>query len=384
MHFEPLFGRRVKGALILFANGHWRIAMLVILIGFGLGSLATWLVLHEPTLDAQEQTAITYPLKEFPFTDSRPARFVVERSASYPLSLTAQGTVTQTSCKVGTLLKSGQIVAQIGGQNVIALATDTPFFRELKRGDKGRDVLSLKFALASLDLMTDRSAESDVFDVDTLHALNQLAASAEKQIAQEKDASHRATSGPNITTFSPENYVWIPQPEMAFTECGTVLGHTHQGGVFANASAGQDTVTVQLPDVTIEGKRQLMLDEAVLSITESGPLREELTQVVLESPSYRALLVGKGENDGTTSEETRNTRDLQGNYQLVQPLVVYQVPPAAIVPNTENSGCVYSDQGNHQVDIVSSSLGLAYIRFRNVEHVPSEVLLSPEWGATCD
>lgn len=406
--------RRVK------VLSNWRSALLVGIASLGLGIVGAWAILHEPAVDQAQAVQSMYPLEPQQYLDTQPASILVDPPQTRGIEIRVSGVVTETNCTEGAVLESGESLATIDGQIVIALATDVPFYRTLSVGDTGADVTSLKRELNRIGYLPKSALVLEKFDSATVQALKELYASASStkssqtaDHASNTDGAKSSTvSSVRLTRFEPENYTWLPSVEVHIAECTAELGKQFQSGDFAQVEYSNPQVSARIPAVAVAGDRTLSLDGLVLAADEDGIVASKDAEALLDSPSYAGALLAKEQGGSAPSAgDTGDPLQLQGQYSLTSPITVYSIPPVSIVPasaeaestaeatdNTASTsaatqasasgpqaslGCVYSATGVHKVSLISSSLGMTYIEFLEGEQVPSEILINPGRDQTC-
>jgi hypothetical protein len=73
---------------------------------------------------------------------------------------------------------------------------------------------------------------------------------------------------------------------------------------------------------------------------------------------------------------------VSGTLRLATPIPVYAVPPSSVLRDASAQVCVLSAGSPIAVEVVSSSLGLSYVRLEG--DPPSAVDVYPTKDATCD
>jgi peptidoglycan hydrolase-like protein with peptidoglycan-binding domain len=81
--------------------------------------------------------------------------------------------VSYLPVRAGQLVRSGQLVAEISGQPIVALNGHLPAYRDLRVGDTGRDVRQLQVSLAALRLLSG-SGVTGVVDAATAGGVRRL------------------------------------------------------------------------------------------------------------------------------------------------------------------------------------------------------------------
>lgn len=367
-------------------TSQWRSLVLVSVGALGLGAGAAWGVLFEPSqgLDVGSPASITYPLKALDYSDGQSADITVRLPQDGSIDVEQTGKITDSRCKTGGTVKSGEVLASVQGAPVIALATSVPFYRSLVIGDSGEDVAALKTALESLGHLKGESVSSNKLDRVTLDALELLNKQALSKAHKEADTAASAVTTQlaqsdikPLKSFDPAGYAWLPQETVTVTECLKALGQTHDGSTFARISTTNPTVTVQFPEVLVDGERTLTFEGVEIAVDGQGIIAPDQVSTITESQSFIVAQL---------QDESAQDLKLQGQYELKQPLTVYAVPPAALKLVTPENGCVFSGTNpgsSHAVKLLSSSLGLTYVQFEQGVQVPKNVVINPLEDQQC-
>lgn len=121
-----------------------------VLLAAGVGLAAGWLAFTPPPAPVEEA-----PLQTVRVTEGELGRTVaVSVSASWPVTTTVlaqgQGTITSLELDPGAQVSAGEALLTVDLRPVLAAQGDIPAFRDLARGDRGRDVAQLQEFLAQL------------------------------------------------------------------------------------------------------------------------------------------------------------------------------------------------------------------------------------------
>lgn len=364
-------------------TSQWRSLVLVSVGALGLGAGAAWGVLFEPSqgLDVGSAASITYPLKALDYSDGQSADITVRLPQDGSIDIEQTGKITDSRCKAGGTVKSGEELASVQGAPVIALATSVPFYRSLVIGDSGEDVAALNAALESLGHLKGESVSSNRLDRATLDSLELLNKQALSKAQKDADTAASAVITQSdikpLKSFDPAGYAWLPQETVTVTECLKALGQTHDGSTFARISTTNPTVTVQFPEVLVDGERTLTIEGVEIAVDGQGNIAPEQVSTITESQSFIVAQL---------QDESAQEVKLQGQYELKQPLTVYAVPPSALKLSGPEGGCVFSDENagsSHAVKLLSSSLGLTYVQFEQGAQVPKSVVINPLEDQQC-
>lgn len=210
------------------------------------------------------------------------------------------GTVTELACPIGTPLSSGTIAFSVDGTPIVAFATSSPLWRDIKVGDQGADVSSLETELEHLRPGTTTS---------------------DGRWGRDDDASYRfllKTLGLNADHSGVQlaELTWIPASAKV-TDCPVSVG--------ASVSAGDDVLllpssplgaTVRLAqDVDPSTPRVMQVGAEVLPLPSDG--------IITDTPTLEAIA---GSSEFARAEPNAPVT-LQFTTKLAAPLEVYAVPP---------------------------------------------------------
>ncbi|HET9517045.1 MAG TPA: peptidoglycan-binding domain-containing protein [Actinoplanes sp.] len=338
-------GRRIAGTAVLAA---------MTLIGTG---SATGFLLR-PASAPQELTAATEvtaaPVGRERLADERTVKVSLRTMAAAPLVVGFAGRVTASACRPGTPLRSGRPVARINATPLIALATTTPLYRDLSRGDRGRDVRALQHELVRLG----RSTATD----------GRYGWSTEQAVRKLQKASGVADPDGKIAHGK---ILWLPAASVTPQSCELVRGASVSAGSTVAKVAPQLTgVSVtSMPANLTAGARRIRL----LGVT--GALRDDGTagdpaflRKVAATREYR-LIQASGKEP-----------DLTATISLHKPVETVKIPPGALFAVDGDTGCVQSGATAYRVTIVGSRLGATLVTLR--EPAPASVALGSAVTAT--
>ena len=258
--------------------------------------------------EAPEPSTVTATVQKGPLASSRTFEGELSREVALAVKAPASSTeggggaeqiVTFLPRKSGDEVDNGQSVIEISGRPVIALEGRFPAFRDIKEGDKGRDVSQLQSALSSLY----GTPVTGTFDARTTADVKRLYAALGYQPAT---VDGEAKVGEEGETTPGPKLVSVPAAELLIAKSlpATVGKVTAQVGLPAKDTlltlvGGAWQVTVPLSD----GPKGLdnLSDEARLTFGE-GPLEEKGTS-----------LLGIGPPPGEDKEKTEENSDPWGN-----------------------------------------------------------------------
>jgi len=302
---------------------------------------------------AQAPKETTYPVSLIDFADQRALSLVPTFSEGASLRATAFGTVTRSACTPGEPLTSGEVAFVVDGKPVVALAADVPFYRDLRWGEKGSDVDSLRRSLAALGYLV--AAEGE-FDQDLFDALSSI------------QETERLASSDGF--FHLTDFMWMPTTVTPIATCEAKVGQNYTAGApFATTTKSLTALTVASTSVqeAVPGERAVQIFGVDVKLPDTGTLTDPSTLAQIASaPEARGkFAAGK---DGESAAISATSR-------LVTPLRVASVPPASVFNIQGNRGCVESGSTTYPVTIAGANLGMSLVTFEGAP--PEDVLLRP-------
>lgn len=264
----------------------------------------------------------------------------------------AEGILTRVDLHVGTMLESGSLVGEVSGQQILALATRRPIYRDLQVGDSGDDVQMIVEEFIRLgylpeDALTDRvtSAVAAVF------------------------AEINSLSGRRSRVLEYRTVAWLPAQQLLVSS--------------AEISVGQPAPAL---GVTI-AKDTPNLASAIVSAPGGGKPTPLASEGFLEVPWAvigidKNMTVAQGDLSLLASGVTPETETIDlASIRLRDPIMVAQLPASAVVTGTDGATCVYgSDMTPHVVEVSSGAVGRATFPIKT--NLPDLVLINP--GAVSD
>lgn len=275
------------------------------------------------------------PVGREELSDERTVKISLRSSTAPPLVVGFGGRVTATSCRAGKALESGEEVARINDVPLIALATEAPLHRGLRRDDEGDDVQALQRELSRLghDVVADGT-----FGPRTTAAVKEL---------QEAAGVDRPSG-----TIDPAKILWLPAPSVVPESCELAPGaYVASGQTYAKVADRLTAIVVEsMPPTAVAGERLI----EVMGV--AGPLNKDGTasdakflRKVSETQEYRLI---------QTSEQTP---ELTAVIALKNRLQTLKVPPGALFGVAGDRGCLQSGPTVHAVRIVGSRLGATLV-----------------------
>jgi hypothetical protein len=293
-----------------------------------------------------------YPVTFVDFADQRTLPLVPAFSEGSELRAAASGVVTSSACVPGQSLSSGKVAFSVDGNAVIAMSADVPFYRDLRWGDAGSDVDSLRRALAALGYSV---GASGAFSKDVFEALSAI-----------QDSEGMAFDDGQ---FHLTDFLWVPPGAAPVESCDAKIGQSYGPGDTFATTARRLTALSLVDDKTelplIAGERRLQVVGVEVVMPTSGVLTDPgaLAQIVASSDAQTEL--ARSEDSGSAS--------ISGKTELIAPLRVASVPATSVFGVQGGRGCVASKDKTYPVTVVGVSLGMSQVTFDG--DPPTEILL---------
>jgi peptidoglycan hydrolase-like protein with peptidoglycan-binding domain len=299
------------------------------------------LPVEPPAALATATPAATVAVTQRSDADDHQVQLALDTGAPRAVVTTRVGTVTASSCTTGGVLRSGVEIARIDDVPVIALATETPLYRDLAIDDRGDDVRGLQQELARLGVPV---------TVDGIVGRGTLRA------AQGFLLTHGFTRD-DLTenTIERSAFAWIPSAETTVRTCTAVVGApVDADGVLVELPAELRSARVeQLPADAMDGARRVVVGSVRAEVDEQG---------VVTGPSELAA-IGALPEYATTVASADGVPSLPASWSLRDPLEVRVVPPTALWDVHEDHACVQPAEGQPLlVEVIGSELGQSFVR----------------------
>jgi peptidoglycan hydrolase-like protein with peptidoglycan-binding domain len=283
------------------------------------------------------------------FTDERGVEATFAVSAPTSITVRTAGTVTGWRCAPGRPLRSGEAALRVDEKPVLLLHTGVPPYRDLGRGDEGRDVRALQRELARLGY---RAGTGGDFDRRTALAVKRLERAA------------GLTDPDGVLALS--ETAWLPSPTVIPTSCDARLGTTlTAGSAIAKLRGRLGAVQVKsMPDGLVAGPRTISLYGVTGPLAGDGTATEAaFLAAVAATPEFRA-----GATAGSSDPAS-------ATIALRKPLDTVKVPPAAVFDLSATRGCIQSGSRVQPVVVVGSALGASLVTLTGPP--PASVDLGP-------
>ncbi|MFJ4295034.1 peptidoglycan-binding protein [Curtobacterium sp. NPDC089689] len=297
-----------------------------------------------PAVLASASAATSVRVTERADADERQVQLALDTGGPRAVVTARTGTVTASACSVGTVLRSGDVVASVDGEPVIALATDVPLWRDLEPDVRGDDVRGLQRAL---NVGGAGLAEDGVFGRGTLRAALRFLADrgVRTDIASEQ-------------TLPRAPFAWVPSAENTVRSCSAVTGApVADGGVLAELPAELRSAHVDsLPVEPVAGARDLTIGSTTVPVDEGGVVSSGSSLAAISAlPEYAATVAS---SDGEPM--------IAATWSLRRPRTVQVVPPTALFAIDGANACVQRTDGRPvRVEVLGSELGQSFVQPRD-------------------
>jgi peptidoglycan hydrolase-like protein with peptidoglycan-binding domain len=325
------------------------VSLLVGIVALAAGALAGLRLADYPTPEtlAPSEGPSTVAVEPRVFDDPRTASVLPITSEEVALASPAEGMVRTTECHVGEPISSGDVVAVVDNRPLVALALQSPPWRDLEVGDKGEDVKDLQGALVALGY---EAPVTGAYDWEMGRAVAKV---------------WGKLGGPaNQTAFPASQVLWLPQESVTPSECGAVVGHRIAvGDPLVRSGGSVEALRVTLPGDRYPGARVASFDSLSVPVGEDG---------VIDDAGFVAAFVGSPEF--VAAQEASDWRNLVAQTSLADPIDVVAVPPSALYTVNGATACVLDSGTALPVEIVASELGQTMV---SGGVLPNRVELSP-------
>ncbi len=292
-----------------------------------------------PTNLAAAAPVTSAPVTAQSYTDEHTVQVGLVTSPASEVTTNRGGRITQDSCRPGTPIASGRVLARLDDRQVIGLHTTMPLYRDLGSGDRGEDVKSLQRELTRLGHPV---AADGRYGWATRQAV----------IALEKAAGDDDPDG----SLSLGSVAWIPAARITPASCQAALGQTvATGDPLATISGTLTAVTVpNPPSGRAAGQRTITLFGATTRLPASGPITEK---------KFLAHVAASGDYGTWLAAKDQQGQAPTATIALTTPLSAFKVPPAAVFALDGAHGCIQSGLRALPVTVVGSGLGASLITF---------------------
>ncbi|KAB7791486.1 hypothetical protein [Bifidobacterium leontopitheci] len=322
----------------------WLLVAAVTSAALAVGGCALWLPDREPALLGAAGEVTSAPAGVQEYSGSTQMTMVPTLSTERELVGNATGTVTADWSGDG--LTSGRRAYGVDGRPVVALATASPMYRDLKTGDKGDDVLALNNELSRIGYTA--SAGSNTFTWYTGRGVAQLL----------KDNGGTAdVADDGAVTLRLSDILWLPSASMGVPgEWSAVAGSP----VTAGSPVGKVTGTIT--KLSLKNAQPMDIDRTVTIIDQSTTLKAGTTEIT--DAEFCAKVAATPAVKAMNAEMMAAGIDVQ--VQLAKPVQALRVPAAAVFGISGSTGCIVPLNGAGKgkpvkVGVVGSELGASLV-----------------------
>lgn len=284
--------------------------------------------------------ASTVRVTEREDADERQVQVALDSGAPRAVVTARTGTVTSSTCSTGAVLRSGDVLATVDGEAVIALATDVPLWRDLRPDDRGDDVRGLQRALNAGGAGL---SEDGILGPGTLRSAFRFLAERGVRPAQGEDVLPRAL------------FSWVPAAEQTVRSCTAVVGAAvGADGVLAELPAELRGARMEsLPIDPVPGPRDLRFGGTTVEVDDRGVVTSTASLTAIAAlPEYAAAVASA---DGVPT--------VSATWSLRRPRTVLVLPPTALYAIRGTTACVQPTTGGPvRVEVLGSELGQSFVR----------------------
>ena len=336
-------------------RGAWRVGVLALVVGVGLGGGAGLLLASPPTpgFVASGGEAAWVDVTRRVFDDARTVQASAVLAPQWQAKAPAGGVVRRANCKVGEPIASGAAPFVVDDRPIVFLALTTPPWRDMGPGVRGADVLALQNELRRLG---HKAVPTDgAFGASTAAAVKAL---------------WKAAGGdPNQTRVPLGQVVWLPERSVVPATCPLRIGQRISSGEpLLTVGGGLESLTARLPADAATGARVAVLGDATAPIGPDGAV------------SDRDFLAGYAKGRGFLAFLADPSATLTVATRLAEPVPVVAVPPSSLYDLADGHGCVADESGPLKVKVVASQLGETFVAG---DRLPTRVQVAPDGGQPC-
>lgn len=289
----------------------WALIAAVVSACLVLGACALWLPDRAPHLLGSPGEVTSAPASIQQYSGARQVTVVPSMSPERNLIGNANGTVTQDWSGKG--LNSGSAAYKVNERGVVALATASPLYRDLKSGDTGEDVRALNSELNRLGYAS--AADSDAYTWATSNGWKQL-------MLDNGNTSDGSLSLADV--------LWIPAPSVSVSSWNAGVGSIATagspigaiGGSIAKLTIKNGQPADQNRTITVFGQ-STVLPAGSISITD--PI---FCAKVMDTPDFKQV------------DKSALPDGFDASLSLEHVLDVLRVPAAAVFGIQDHSGCI--------------------------------------------
>ena len=338
-----------------FAKGGWRVGVLALIVGAGLGGGAGFYLASPPQPSfvasgrEQERVDVTSRL----FDDERSVKVKAHLAAEWKGLSPSGGVVRRADCETGAAFTFGEAPFMVDDRPVVLLRLSTPPWRDIWPTMRGPDVKAMQKALRNMghaDVPTD-----GYFGPATSRAVRSL---------------WEGLGGDPKQNWVPmDQVIWLPRRTYVVASCRVAIGQrVSEGDPLFAVGGGLESLTAELPSDVAVGPRVAVLDEVEAPVDSSGEI---------EDPEFLARYTDTRSFSLYTEDPSAGLTVVT---RLAEPLMVAAVPPSSLYGLEDESGCLADESGPLRVSVVASQLGETFV---SSQTLPRRVLVNPGGEAPC-
>ncbi|WP_140445277.1 MULTISPECIES: peptidoglycan-binding protein [unclassified Bifidobacterium] len=334
---------RTKGSRARTVPVVWLLLAVITVAALTVWACALWLPDRAPALLGAGGEATSAPAGVQEYSGGQQVTVVPTMSADRELIGNATGTVTTDWSGEG--LTSGRRAYRVNDRMVVALATASPLYRDLKANDTGDDVRALNDELNRLGYRS--SPGSNRYTWRTVQGVSQLM----KDNGNTSDGS-----------LALADTLWIPSPQVA------VGSWTASQGLSVTAGSSVGSIGGTIVKLAIKNGQPSDRDRTITVLGQSGTLPAGATEVT--DAGFCAKVAATPEFTGMP-KDARST-GFDATVTLPEPIRVLRVPSGAVFGIDGQSGCIVpaSSKGTNggrgsddpiKVTIIGGELGASLV-----------------------
>lgn len=325
----------------------WMLLAVVSAMALTVGACALWMPDRAPALLGEGKEATSAPVNTQEYAGGQQVTVIPTVSAARDLIGNASGTVTSDWSASG--LVSGKAALKVNDRVVVALATETPLYRNLGIGDTGDDVLALNNELSRLGY--DSVPGSNTYWWATSNGFRQLMAD---------------NGNPSNGSLKLADVLWIPDQSVRVGLWSAVEGTAVQSG----AAIGQ--VAGSLTQLAIKNGQPVEQDRTLTVLGQTTTLAAG--QTVITDAAFCNQVAAT--EDYRSMDAATLAAGINASLTLSEPMQVLRVPAGAVFGVNGTQGCIAVLNGTGKgagaesagdftvtkISIVGSELGVSLVQ----------------------
>ena len=303
---------------------------------------------------AGAQPLVSVAVTPLEYRDPRAVSVTVTTAPAQSLRSPVGGLLTSFPCTESGTVSSVSALFSVDGVAVLGLATATPLWRDLDRGDEGPDVAAVQAELVRL---------GKGLTIDGVWGRVDATALAEVMAA--------AGSPTSSSRLELRRIAWLPAPSIQTSACLLGTGSTvAPGEALAEFPVIPSAARVAgLPSDAVPGPRVIAVGEREHPLPADG---------IITDPAALADIVASTEYRQARAESETDTLELDD--LLAAPVATISIPPSALIALDGTRGCVLDKGRATKVEVVASQLGQTLVI---ADRTLRSVDLHPDPDASC-